>query len=142
MKTTVGKSCGPASPTKATERLLVLEGRGDKALLLARLDISGWLISDGQRWVKQRSARSRAARSTAERWEGKSEVGDDFLGDVWSSDKGGGATHVVVDDRWPPAPSALRVVRTATGNRGGVRDRATVPSVQTETGRWYVGPAR
>jgi hypothetical protein len=33
---------------------------------------------------------SRATRRAAKWWEGKSEVGDNFLGDAWSSAKGGG----------------------------------------------------
>jgi hypothetical protein len=49
---------------------------------------------------------------------GESEVGDNFLGDIQSSGKGGGATHVGGNDRWPLASSALRMVRAATRNRG------------------------
>jgi hypothetical protein len=39
------------------------------------------------------------------------------------------------DDRRPPALSALHAVSAATGNRGGMRDRATVLGGQTEMGR-------
>jgi hypothetical protein len=47
-KMTTGKSCGPASLAGTTGRLLVQEGRGDEALLLARSDSSVRLIDDGQ----------------------------------------------------------------------------------------------
>jgi hypothetical protein len=39
--------------------------------------------------------------------EGKSRVGDDLLGDVWSSGKEG-PTHVGSDDWWPPGTGAAR----------------------------------
>jgi hypothetical protein len=54
----VGKSCGPTFLASAACRLLVQEGRGDEALLLAWSDCSGRLIGDGQRWVKQWLAQS------------------------------------------------------------------------------------
>jgi hypothetical protein len=112
----------------------VQEGRGDEVLLLARSDSLGWIVGDGQWRLMQQPVWSRAARSAAKWWEGKSEVGDGFLGDVQSSGKGG-PTHVGSDDRRPQAPSTLRAVSTATRNRGGAQDWATVLSGQTETGR-------
>jgi hypothetical protein len=133
-KMTVGKSCGPALLSGTVGRLLVQEGRGDEALLLARSDSSGHPIGDGQRRVKQRPTQIRAARSVVERGRGKSGVGDSFLSDIQSSAKEG-PTHVGGDDRRSPAPSALRPVSVATENRGGMQDRATVPSGQMETGR-------
>jgi hypothetical protein len=42
----------PASLAGAAGRLLVQEGRGNEALLLAWLDSSGWLLGDWQRWAK------------------------------------------------------------------------------------------
>jgi hypothetical protein len=63
-----------------------------------------------------------------ERGRRQSEMGDSSLGDVQSSGKGG-------DDRRPPAPSALHVVSTTTGNRGSVRDQVTILGGQTEMGR-------
>jgi hypothetical protein len=131
---TVGKSRGPASPADVVGMLLVQEGRGDEALLLARSDSSGRLISVGEQWAKQWPTHSRAVRSAAEWWEGKSEVGDGFLDDVRRSDKEG-PTHVGGDDRRPPAPSALHAVSAATRNRGGGWDRVTVSCSQTEKGR-------
>jgi hypothetical protein len=68
IKTTVGKSCGPASLADAVGRLLVQEGHGDGALLLAWSDSSVRLIGDGPWWTKQRPVWSRAVRSAVE-WE-------------------------------------------------------------------------
>jgi hypothetical protein len=133
-KTTTGKSRGPASLAGTAGRLLVQEGHGDEALLLARSDSSVWLVGDGQR--RRSSGRRGAERRRGvplNGGRGKNGVGDDFLGGVRSSGKGGQATWGG-DDRWPPAPSALRALSAATRNRGGVRDRATVPGGQTEMG--------
>jgi hypothetical protein len=46
-KTTAGKSHGPTSLAGVAGRLLVQEGHGDEALLLAQSDSSGRLIGDG-----------------------------------------------------------------------------------------------
>jgi hypothetical protein len=81
-KTMVGKSHRPASLVGTAGMLLVQEGHGDEAPLLAQSDGSGRLIGNEQRWVKQRSAWSRAARSAAEWGRGESGVGDGFLGNV------------------------------------------------------------
>jgi hypothetical protein len=88
-----GEFRGPALLASAVGRLLVQEGRGDKALLLSQSDSLGRFISDGQWWVKWWPVRSRAARSAAEWWEGKSGVSGGFLGDIQSRDKGG-PTHL------------------------------------------------
>jgi hypothetical protein len=47
-------------------------------------------------------------------------------------------THVSGDDWWPPAPSALWGVRSATGNKGGTWDQAAVPGGETKMayGMW------
>jgi hypothetical protein len=110
------KSRGPASLADAAGRLLVQEGRGGEALLLALSDSLGRLIGDGQRWVKQRPARSRAARSAGEQGRGKSGAGDNFLGDIRSSGMEG-PTHVGGDDRRPPGAGA--VCRTGATVLGG-----------------------
>jgi hypothetical protein len=47
-KMTTWKSRGPASLAGAAARLLVQEGHGDEALILARSDSSWRLIGDGQ----------------------------------------------------------------------------------------------
>jgi hypothetical protein len=112
----------------------VQEGRGDKALLLARSDSSGWLINDRRCLVKQWPVWCRTARSMAEQVEGKSEVGGGFLGDVRSSDKGGRATWGG-DDRRLPMSCAVHAVSAATVSRGSTQDRATILGGQTETGR-------
>jgi hypothetical protein len=124
----------PASLAGAAGRLLVQEGRGNEALLLAWLDSSGWLLGDWQRWAKQRPAWSRAARSAAEWGRGKSGLGDGFLGDVQSSGKEG-PTHIGGDDRRPPAPSALHAVNAAMVKRDGARDRVTISGDQMGRGR-------
>jgi hypothetical protein len=54
--------------------------------------------------------------------------------DIWSSAKEW-PTHVGGDEQRPLAPNTLHAMRVAIGNRGSVRDQATVPGVQTEMGR-------
>jgi hypothetical protein len=49
-------------------------------------------------------------------------VGGGFLGDVWSSDKGGQAMWCS-EDQQPLMSSALYAVSAATRNRGSVWDR-------------------
>jgi hypothetical protein len=133
-KMAVGKSRGLASLAGVVGRLLAQEGRRDEALLLARSDNSRWLVSDGQRWAKQRPAWSRAARHAARRGRAKVKWATAPSDDVRSSAKEW-PTHVGGDDRRPPAPSALHAVSEATGNRGGSWDRATLRGGQTKTGR-------
>jgi hypothetical protein len=60
-----GKSRGPASPAGAAGRLLVQEGHGDEALLLARLDSSGRLIGGRGRGAEQRGERPNGGRGKA-----------------------------------------------------------------------------
>jgi hypothetical protein len=99
-----GKSRGPASPAGAAGRLLVQEGHGDEALLLARLDSSGRLIGGRGRGAEQRGERPNGGRGKA---------------------------------KWVTASLVMpgAVLGGGIGNRGGARDRATVPGGQMETGR-------
>jgi hypothetical protein len=135
-KTTTGESCFPTSLAGAAGRFLVQEGWGDGALLLVRSDNSKVVH---RRLVMAGEAVAGAEQSNEEcSWtvEGGSEVGGCFLGDVWSTDKGGsnprGATTTGGHRRW----AALHVVSVATGNRAARGIGWPSRAVKMETGRW------